>query len=388
MSVPVHTQQTVKFRLHCDRCDWNAPASFVLRCPRCSATVSPRLNLSGARVRAGGSPEMTYIDYLPINASRHIDQEISVASPCRPAARLGAEIGVPQLWIKDESRQPTGSTKDRLASVVVAVFRELGIDTFVAASTGNSATALARAVARDGTMRAHFFYGCDFAAGHRVPPSNRIVLTVVDDDYAAAGAQAHRFAVEHGLVWEGGFFNWARREGLKLAYLEAFDAMDREPTIVVQAISSGMGMLAAHKGAREFIETGRLSAMPRLLMVQQDTCAPMARAWQEGRADMTDADIVNHPDGLARAILLGDGRATYPYVQKIADATGGAIVSVTQDELRAARRQLIELEGLDVCYASAATLAAVRNEAAAGRIDHDDVVLLNLTGRNPDSTHG
>jgi threonine synthase len=350
------------------------------------AAVSPSLDLVGAEVRAGESPEMRFFDYLPVDDPQLLDHGSTVATPCRPAARLGAAIGVPHLWVKDESRQPTGSTKDRLASVVLAVFRQLGIDQFVAASTGNSATALARAVERDGRIRAHFFCGRDFATSHHVRRGDRIDLTVVDADYAAATAVAQRFATDHGLVWEGGFFNWARREGLKLAYLEAFDAMDREPSVVVQAVSSGMGMLAAHKGAIEFIETGRLSTMPRLLMAQQDTCAPMATAWHEGRADMTDADIIENPDGLARAILLGDGRVTYPYLHQIATTTGGAIVAVSQDELRTARRQLVDLEGLDVCYASAATLAAVRNEAAAGRISQDEVVLLNLTGRHQDST--
>jgi threonine synthase len=121
-------------------------------------------------------------------------------------------------------------------------------------------------------------------------------------------------------------------------------------------------------------------------MVQQDTCAPMARAWQDGRAELTEDDVVAHPTGLARAILLGDGRPTYPYMRDIAIVTGGAIVSVSQEELVSARAMLRDLENLDVCHSSAATVAALRNEAAAGRITPDQVVLVNLTGRDRSHT--
>ncbi|MDJ0105747.1 pyridoxal-phosphate dependent enzyme [Rhodococcus erythropolis] len=310
-----------------------------------------------------------------------MDAGVSLSTPCRPAPHVGAAIGVPQLWVKDESRQPTGTTKDRLASVVLAMFRQFGIKEWVASSTGNSATALARAVQRDQSMRAHFFCGREFATEHDLVPDEQLSLTIVDGDYASASRAAQRYAAQHGLIWEGGFFNWARREGLKLAYLEAFDAMDVQPDVVVQAVSSGMGIMAAHKGAREYVETGRLEVIPRFIMVQQDTCDPMAKAWRDGRTELTAADVVTNPRGLARAILLGDCRASYGYLHEIAVETDGAIISVTQRELLEARELLLELEQLDVCYSAAATIAAVRAQASAGKITPDQVTLVNLTGR-------
>jgi threonine synthase len=206
-------------------------------------------------------------------------------------------------------------------------------------------------------------------------------LTVVAGTYVDASAEACRFAADNGIHLDAGFFNWARREGLKLAYLEALDQMGCDPDVVVQAISSGMGMLAAHKGMREYCQLGRLDRMPRFLMAQEDTCAPAASAWRAGRAEATAADRVEHPTGLATAILLGDVTPYYPYLHRIATQTGGGIVAVSRDELVEARRLLVELEALDVCYASAATVAAVRNEVAAGRIDAGETVLVNLSGR-------
>lgn len=339
------------------------------------------LDLAEARLGDDEHPELAYFDFLPIDSPGFLDGGISVRTPCRPAPRAGGAIGVPRLWLKDESQQPTGTTKDRLASVVLAVFRQFGITEWVASSTGNSAAALVRAVRRDPSMRAHFFCGREFVNDHDRLSDAQVSVTVVDGDYADASRTARRYADEHGLTWEGGFFNWARREGLKLAYLEAFDAMDVQPDVVVQAISSGMGIMAAHKGAREYLATERLRAMPRFVMVQQDTCAPMAAAWREGRDELTDADVVADPAGLARAILLGDCRSSYGYMRDIAAASGGGIVSVSQRDLVEARDLLRELEAVDVCYSAAATIAAVRVEAAAGLINPGDVTLVNLTGR-------
>jgi threonine synthase len=325
-------------------------------------------------------PELAYFDLLPLSSPDYLQSGTSRATPCRRAERLGAAIGLPHLWIKDESQQPTGSTKDRAAAVVLAVFRQFGIDEFVCASTGNTAIALARAAGRDESIRGHFFCSAASAGRDLIDIGNGNTINVIDGSYADAIQASREFAAEQGILAEGGFFNWARREGLKLAYLEAFDEMPVEPDIVVQAISSGMGIMAARKAVREYLALGRLTRSPRFLMVQQDTCAPMARAWREGRDELTDDDVIVNPEGLAEAILLGDGHASYPYMKEIARSSGGSIVDVTQLQLIEARGLLRELEGLDVCYSSAATVAALRKEVAAGRLEMDQIVLVNLTG--------
>ncbi|MEU0218520.1 pyridoxal-phosphate dependent enzyme [Streptomyces sp. NPDC006265] len=370
------------YRLACLRCDVELEPALVYRCPNCSGALEPRYTLRGAARRDHEAPERAYFDFLPLSSPDFLDDGITCRTSCRPAPELGAAIGVPGLWTKDESRQPTGTTKDRLASVVLAVFRQFGVKEFVGSSTGNSSTALARAVRRDPAMRAHFFCGEDFVTNHDVPDHSRTSLTVVPGTYVDASEQARRFAAEQSLHLDAGFFNWARREGLKLAYLEALDQMDRTPDVVVQGVSSGMGLLAAHKAMREYLLTGALDRMPRFLMVQEESCAPAAKAWREGRRELTAADRIDRPEGLATAILLGDGAPYYPYLYDIASQTGGAVVSASRQELVEARTMLRELAGLDVCYAAAATIAAVRNEAAAGRIGEDETVLVNLTGRS------
>lgn len=371
-----------KFALKCILCTLQYEPRFLLRCPACGGALDARVGLAGADVRPAEDPERRYFDFLPLDSPAFLDPGLSLATPCRPAPRLGKAIGVPGLWVKDESKQPTGTVKDRLASIVLAVFRQFGIKDWVACSTGNSATALARAAARDSGMRMRLFCGAQFVEDHRIPEGAQIDMTVVDGDYAEAGEAAQRYAAEQGLVWEGGFFNWARREGLKLGYLESFDAMPTAPETVVQAVSSGMGMLAAYKAALEYRALGRLPAVPRMLMVQQVGCSPMAKAWHEGRGRLDDRDVVRNPQGIARAILLGDARASYPYLHRIATDTGGAIVAVSQSDIVRAQAMLADLEDLDVCAASAATVAALSREATAGRAAARGLVLAVLTGRD------
>ncbi|MGN7187583.1 threonine synthase [Microbacterium enclense] len=376
----VPTTKTAKFQLECGFCGWRTTPSATYRCPSCDGALEARYDLDTVTIHSSGIPEIKYFDLLPITDRESIASGTSITTPTRHAKTLGARIGLPQIWIKDESQQPTGSTKDRLAACLLAVFAELGVTHFVSSSTGNTARALARAVNMAPNMRADFFCARGFEGAVLPFVSERSRLTVTDGTYAQASSTAQIFAAENDLTWDGGFFNWARREGLKVGYLEAFDQMPLEPDVVVQAISSGMGMMAARKASEELQALGRMNALPRLLMVQQRSCAPMAKGWSDGRNALSPADVVTEPSGIATAILLGDATPYYPYMHSIARKSGGAIVDVSEDELRDAQRVLHEDEGVEVCFSSAATLAAVRQERELGRISEDDTVLLTLTG--------
>lgn len=79
---------------------------------------------------------------------------------------------------------------------------------------------------------------------------------------------------------------------------EAFDAMDAGPDVIVQAVSSGMGVLEGRKGAAEFLAQEQLTSMSRSLMVQEDNCAPMASAWRDGRSELSDCNVVTDPTGI------------------------------------------------------------------------------------------
>src|SRR5581483_748360 len=155
-----------------------------------------------------------------------------------------------------------------------------------------------------------------------------------DATFVDAFACAATFAARHNIPSERGFFNPGRREGLKLAFLEATEQVPGSVDWYVQAVSSAMGVYGTYKGARELLRLGRIPRVPRLLCVQQDTCAPMVRAFEDGSPVIRPGDIVERPTGIATAILRGDPSRAYPYVREIVLESRGRFVAVAETEIR------------------------------------------------------
>lgn len=349
-------------------------------CGACGGIVDPIYNLSSVAFGESDDPMEKYFDLLPIRSREALLPGVATKTPCLPSSEIAKYVGVDEVWLKDETKQPTGSTKDRMAAIVVAAYRERGIRSFVASSTGNSSTALARAVSIEDNMEADFFCGERFAPNHTFPNDARVRLHVIDDDFVAAGRAARSFATANGVTLEGGFSSWARREGLKTAYLEAFDQMPVPPDVVVQSVSSGMGVVGAYKGATEYQQLGLLKRKPQIIMTQQDSCAPMAAGWASGKRELGDGDVVANPTGKATAILRGDGRQSYPYLRSIALQTAGGIYDASEPDMEDARTLLRVSHGIDACYASAAAIAGVRNSVRHGVVKTGSRVLIMITG--------
>jgi threonine synthase len=215
----------------------------------------------------------------------------------------------------------------------------------------------------------------DYGTGHQVIPFVLRDATFVDA-FNVAGA----FATRHHLVSERGFFNPGRREGLKLAFLEAAEQIDRPIDWYLQAVSSAMGVYGAYKGALELCGMGRIPRPPRLLCVQQETCAPMVRAFEAGSPVIRARDIVQEPTGIAKAILRGDPTKAYPHVRKIVLESNGGFVAVSENEIRDARSMVEDLEGISPCFSAATALAGLVRLVRRGEFPTKDTVLINLTG--------
>ncbi|MBK6426194.1 MAG: pyridoxal-phosphate dependent enzyme [Blastocatellia bacterium] len=124
---------------------------------------------------------------------------------------------------------------------------------------------------------------------------------------------------------------------------------------------------------------------PRLLCVQQETCSPMARAFEEGSEAILPHHVVPRPHGIASAILRGNPSRVYPIVRRIVIESEGGFATVSETEIREARRMAEELEGLSLCFSSAAALAGMAKLARRGGIAANQTVLVNLTGRDRDA---
>jgi len=279
-----------------------------------------------------------------------------------------------RVFAKVEGANPTGSTKDPMAAVAVANLFDRGIREFVFTSTGNSGAAFAWALEAFPEMTATLVVPEGFPSPERVPANLTIAPT--RSSYAEAHVDAERLAAARGCHCEEGFFSIGRREGLKVGYLEALLGLPSPPKLIVQAISSGMGMLAV---ARAVSHTVVGPASPRILGIQQESCAPMVTAFIDGSPTLRPSDVVPRPTGLCVATLLGDPTTSYPDVARVVRASGGALRSVTDEAAMAARAKLEGL-GLEVCMASALCCAGFEKHASVGSVAEGDTVLLMLTG--------
>lgn len=369
-----------KLTIQCGDCQKKYPYQFLLRCPECNGIINPIYDIKDFQLQDSESPLERYFSLIPLQDSSSILYIGEGNTRCIHAVDLGKAIGLKKLYIKDETKNITGSTKDRMATCVISQFSELGIKEFAASSTGNSSTAFAYAVQKHPNMRLHLFCGKDFVHRHAYYDHPRIQLHVIDGDFVEAGKQARKFAKDNNIIFEGGFFNMARREGLKTAYLEAYDQMPNNPDVVIQAVSSGMGLYGAYKGAQEYISLGRLNKMPKFVGAQQETCAPMVKAYEANSAVIREKDIITHPHGIAEAILRGDPTQVYPYMYSVINSSGGCFVSVNEQSIRDMQSMLKATEGIDACYASSTALAAAQELRNRNWLDPEEVILVNATG--------
>ena len=352
-----------------------------VRCAECGGAIDAIHDLSTVSISHDLNPMRKYANLLPLNTRTKGRWLGEGNTECRHAERLGNHLGLGMLFLKDETANPTKSTKDRAAAVALARFSELKVTELALASTGNTSTAFARAAAMYGDeFRLHIFVGREFLSRLNYEDHCTVETYVVDSGFDSAGEAARRFARDNGVTFEAGFFNPGRREGLKLAYLECFEQLPQAPRYVFQAVSSGMGLLGAYKGAVEYQRLGKLTRIPSFVAVQQESCSPMARAFSE-RADLIESrHIEKRPTGVAHAILRGDPSRTYPYINALCRSSGGSIVSVTTAEILSARTLLAELEGVSACNASAAAVAGMIRLHADGLLPADAPVLVNLAG--------
>lgn len=375
-----------RFRTFCTGCLRSLERGFQSHCPDCGAMADIEYDVESAELHESSNPYRRYRDLLPVSDPALLPQDAR-STPSVHATRLGAMLGMPWLYLKDETKLPTGTTKDRMAGVALAYLHECGVRAFCTSSTGNSSTAYAHAISRLPGLVMYLFTASRFR--HRVQSAARgqvVNFILRDASFVEAFDAARDYAEQHGLVSERGFFNPGRREGLKLAWLEAVEQVPRPIDWYVQAVSSAMGVYGVFKGAKEMLALGRSDRLPRLLCVQQETCAPMVSAWNDGSDRIRPEHIVHRPTGIASAILRGNPTRAYPPTRQILIESGGTFAAVSEAEIRKARRLVEDLEGISPCFSAATAVAGLMKLVGKGEVPLNDTVLINITGRERDGS--
>jgi threonine synthase len=376
--IPSLSEKKVTHR--CVRCNKIYPHAFRAFCS-CDGMIDTEYDLQRVQYYDSEYPLLRYFDLVPLEEPDNLVRALLPQTPCVHAVRLGRLLGIPRLYLKDETKNPTRTTKDRMAAIALSYMKECGVRAFCTSSTGNSSSAFVHMAEYVPECQIYIFTAEDFADRVEQRNETQVVHFVIrDESFVGAFNCAGRFAEANNVTSERGFFNPGRREGLKLAYLEAAEQIPGPIDWYVQAISSAMGVYGEYKGARELRAIGKATSVPRLLCVQQESCAPVCRAFLEGAASVRSEHIVRRPNGIAKAILRGDPMRSYPYIRSMLLESGGTCAIASEAEIREARTMVLEYEGIDICYSAATAVAGLVNLVRRGGFPQSDTVLVNLTG--------
>jgi threonine synthase len=344
-----------------------------------------RRSLTRASIAARPAGIWRYLELLPVSSVPV--RGLAVGSTALvPADRLGAALGVDRLWLKDDTRNPTLSFKDRPVALAAARAVEFGFDTLACASTGNLAGATAAAAAAVG-MRSFVFVPADLEPA-KVEHALGYGATVVrvDGTYDDINRLSLEIADEEGWAFVNVNLRPFYAEGSKTLAFEIAEQLGwRLPDVVVAPIASGSLFTKVARGFRELAEIGLVEPKEiRFVGGQPEGCAPVATAFAAG----TDViEPVRQPSTIVRSLAIGSP-ADGGYSVQLATATGGSIEAVPDAVTASSIRRAAATEGIFVETAGGVTIGAVEAARRRGVIRDGDEVVALLTGngvKTPDA---
>lgn len=317
-----------------------------------------------------------YSPLLPVSSEQNRVKLGEVVTPMISLENSNSILGfdAKSVYVKDESRLPTGSFKARGLGMAVSMAKELGVSHLAIPTNGNAGSALAAYATRAGIE-------CTVLC-----PDNTPEINVRETQMQ--GASTH---LVNGLIGECGKIiadgreemDWFavstlkepyRIEGKKTMGLELAEQMGwKLPDVIFYPTGGGTGIIGMWKGFQELIELGWIDdKLPRMIAVQSTGCAPIVRAWEAGEEFAEyweDAETVSSgirvPSALGDFLILDSVRSS-----------GGFAISVTDDETLEMQRQIGLNEGLLLCPEGAATVAAYRNSVESGLVSTSESVVL------------
>ncbi len=320
--------------------------------------------------------------YLPVLPVRNSSSVISLGEGMTPlieTRRLGARLGARDLWVKDEGVNPTGSFKARGLSCAISMCAELGVRKVAIPSAGNAAGAMAAYAAAAG-MEAHIFMPRD------VPQANFI-------ECSAAGA---RVTLVDGLISDAarmvgerkdaeGWFDVStlkepyRIEGKKTMGYEVADQMSWQlPDVIFYPCGGGVGLIGMWKAFDEMEALGWIapSKRPKMIAVQAEGCAPIVKAFEEGKPK---SEFFQNAHTVASGLRVPKALGDFLVLEAVRKS-GGTAVAATDEEMIQACVELASDEGIFVAPEGGACVAALKKLLANGFLKADDRIVIYNTG--------
>jgi threonine synthase len=319
-----------------------------------------------------------YREVLPVEDDKNIVSLGEGWTPLVHAPRLGKRVGIHELYIKDESQNPTQSFKARGMAAAVSMAKELGAGKLAVPSAGNAAGALAAYAARAG-LKSYIFMPRDTPRANVVEcEQTGARVTLMDGLITDCGAEVGRRKEKEGWFDVSTLKEPYRVEGKKTLGYEVAEQLNWElPDVIIYPTGGGTGLIGMWKAFDEMERMGWIgNRRPRMVTVQAAGCAPIVRAFEEGNrfADefpnaATTASGLRVPKAIGDFLILDALRAS-----------GGTAVSVTDEELIAATREIGAAEGIFCAPEGAACLPALRKLMETGEVRPGERVVLFNTG--------
>jgi threonine synthase len=378
--------------LECPECKRDFPADVVQNLCPCGAPLFARYNLERAAAEltkeklAERPPSLwRYHELLPLIESENILSLGEGFTPLIKAERLGRDLGLDHLYIKDESQNITGSFKARGLAVAVAKAYELGVREFVMPSAGNAGGALAAYAARVG-VTAHIFMPKDTPQPNiRECKMAGADVHLVEGFITDAGGQATREAREKDWFNISTMWEPYRVEGKKTMGYEIAEQFGWElPEVILYPTGGGTGLIGMWKAFAEMSQLGWIEwARPRMIAVQAEGCAPIVEAFREGKVE---SKIWQHAETIASGLKVPKALADFA-ILRVIRKSGGLAIAVSDEEILTAQQDMAQKEGVFACPEGAATLAALVRLKERDLVGAEERIVLFNTGSGLKYTH-
>jgi len=371
--------------LSCPKCDKTYESEALIQLCECGAPLLVEYDLE--KVASVFNKEMLkerepnlwrYLELLPLKDLKNIITLGEGMTPLLHLKRLGKEINIPNLYLKDEGIIPTGTFKARGAAVGVSRAKELGVRVLAMPTNGNAGASWAVYCAPAGIKAV-------IVMPEDAPPIPRgecaiagASLYLVKGLISDAGKIVAQAVTEHGWFDASTLKEPYRIEGKKTMGLELAEQFDWEvPDVILYPTGGGVGIIGIYKALRELQQMGWIGdKMPRLVAVQSTGCAPIVRAWQEKK---TESVFWENAHTLAYGITVPKALGDFLVLDAIYK-TDGCAVAVDDGQILAAEEMMASREGTFVCPEGAANLSAALKLKAEGWIKAEEKVVLLNTG--------
>ncbi len=387
MSRPV--DGTMKYRLECTNCKSNFGSdNKALVCPSCGEALDTAYSIDKVRetltkksLEARPMSVWKYLELLPVDDASKVVTIGEGGTRLLRATRLAESLGLRNLYLKDESRNPTGSFKDRKATVAVTKAREFGFKTVACATAGNAGASVAAYAAKAG-LRAVIL------AFKNVTRTKLAKLVSYGADVfivEGTSSDVNQLAVEackkYGWcnIVAASRYNPYVKDGAKTEAIEICEQLEwKVPDWLVVPVGNGCGLVSCWKGLKELWQTGLIDHLPKMVGVQGAECAPLVHAFTAG---LPPDKIERFPNAhtIAHSIeddFPPDGEGALEAIHE----SGGIAIGVEDDRMLWAQKLIAQKEGLFIEPASASTVTAAHQLLNDGYVDSNDVIAAVASG--------